>query len=192
VQPRQSVTAPVTFAPTTAEETTTMHHPAATATALAIAAALTLGGCARPGAHTAAPRLAPVARASGPEAGGPTVTPLTVQVQHTETVGRVLADPSGHTLYYDAQDTATRLDCVGPCTSDHHPLLHQSPEALRLPEGLTGTLTLITRPDGQRQVAYDNSPLYTYVGDHQPGEVSGAVPHWRPMQPQNEEPVDPQ
>jgi predicted lipoprotein with Yx(FWY)xxD motif len=163
-----------------------MRHPAAAATALAITAALALTGCGRHRVHLASPHLAPVARAVGTGAAGPSAGPLTVQVEDTDTVGRVLADPSGHTLYYDTQDSANSTLCLGSCTDTHHPLLHESPDTLRMPEGLGGTLTLITRPDGGQQVAYDNTPLYSFAGDRQPGDVTGAVPHWRPVQPRDE------
>jgi predicted lipoprotein with Yx(FWY)xxD motif len=34
-------------------------------------------------------------------------------------------------------------------------------------------LTVVTRPDGRRQVAYRGGPLYTFFEDKQPGDVKG-------------------
>ena len=53
--------------------------------------------------------------------------------------------------------------------------------------GVTGIsgLTVVTRPDHTRQVAYKGVPLYTFAGDHRAGDVSGNgfrdVGVWRPV-----------
>jgi predicted lipoprotein with Yx(FWY)xxD motif len=51
---------------------------------------------------------------------------------------------------------------------------------LLLPEGdpiappdLPGTLAVITRADGGRQVTYNDQPLYLYVRDQKPGDTTG-------------------
>ena len=41
------------------------------------------------------------------------------------------------------------------------------------PTGATGTFSLITRPDGTTQVAYDHQPLYYYAGDSAAGDTTG-------------------
>jgi predicted lipoprotein with Yx(FWY)xxD motif len=104
----------------------------------------------------------------------------------TETIGRVLADLSGHTLYYDTEETAASLTCFAECATIHRALTHETTDALRLPAGLAGALSLVPRPDGSHQVAYNGAPLYTFTGDQQPGDVTGAMPHWQPVQPEDE------
>lgn len=39
--------------------------------------------------------------------------------------------------------------------------------------GLPGKLGTITRPDGGVQVTDNGLPLYTYSGDHKPGQANG-------------------
>jgi len=39
--------------------------------------------------------------------------------------------------------------------------------------GLSGTLAVITRADGKRQVTYNGQPLYTFVRDTQAGAATG-------------------
>jgi predicted lipoprotein with Yx(FWY)xxD motif len=39
--------------------------------------------------------------------------------------------------------------------------------------GVTGKLATITRADGSVQATYNGHPLYTYVGDHAPGQATG-------------------
>ncbi|MGF1425834.1 COG4315 family predicted lipoprotein [Kitasatospora sp. LaBMicrA B282] len=153
-----------------------MRNRAVAATILALAAATALTGCAdRP-----AVRMAPVGAAAAPSPA-----PLSVEVVDTDTLGRVLADTNGHTLYLDAQERPGVFVCTGGCTTLRHPLPHQDDTVPRLPTGIAGTLTVVTRPDGTQQLAYNGSPLYTYAGDRQPGDVHGIAPHWHAVQPRN-------
>ena len=41
------------------------------------------------------------------------------------------------------------------------------------PDGLTGDLSVITRDDGSKQVAYKGLPLYFWQNDKAPGDVTG-------------------
>ncbi|GAA1979860.1 COG4315 family predicted lipoprotein [Kitasatospora viridis] len=148
----------------------------AAATVLALTAATVLAGC----AQQPQARMAPVAATAAPSP-----PPLSVEVVDTPTIGRVLADTNGHTLYLDTQEHPGVFVCVGGCTKTRPPLAHQEGAALRLPTGLAGMLTVVTRPDGSQQLAYDGSPLYTYTGDQQQGDVCGIALHWHAVQPAN-------
>jgi predicted lipoprotein with Yx(FWY)xxD motif len=81
----------------------------------------------------------------------------------------VLADANGRTLYWFAPDTAARSACYGTCAAYWPPVT--GPAAAG--PGVTGTLSVLTRPDGSVQAAYDGHPLYTYVGDRAPGQAIG-------------------
>ncbi|MFE0459102.1 hypothetical protein ACFW1A_07540 [Kitasatospora sp. NPDC058965] len=157
-------------------------------TLLALAASLALAGCARPpGPGASADRVVPAAQQAPAAVPGaaPSPAPLTVQVTDTDSLGRVLADLGGLTLYFNTTEQGGTVMCVDPCTTTRHPLLHDPAVALRLPDGLAGALSLVTRPDGQHQVAYNGYPLYTFTGDRQPGEVHGIARPWRAVQPRN-------
>ncbi|MFJ3303242.1 hypothetical protein ACIPSA_08995 [Streptomyces sp. NPDC086549] len=118
-------------------------------------------------------------------AAAPTPPPLTVMVEYTDNLGRVLTTPDGRTLYrYDRED-AGKVLCVSTCTDTHKPLLTRPGTELRLPPGIVGTLGTVSLPDGGDQVTYDGSPLYTYTADKQPGDTDGVTLHWHVIQPRN-------
>ncbi|MGI5460592.1 COG4315 family predicted lipoprotein [Streptomyces sp. CA-249302] len=116
----------------------------------------------------------------------PEPPPLTVMLGDSDTLGRVLTDLSGHTLYrYDLEATGD-VECLAPCTDTRRPLLAEAAAELRLPPGIAGALGRITRPDGTGdQVTYDGSPLYTYTGDTQPAETDGVTLQWHAVRPRD-------
>ena len=44
---------------------------------------------------------------------------------------------------------------------------------LSVPAGVSGTLGVITLQDGSQQVTYNHKPLYTFLGDADPGDAEG-------------------
>ena len=85
--------------------------------------------------------------------------------------GRLLADAQGRTLYASRADERDASACLGACAITWLPLRPAGTPVL--PVGLGGTLDVIARPDGTRQVTYDGRPLYTHVRDTAPGMVNG-------------------
>ena len=81
----------------------------------------------------------------------------------------VLTNSAGYTLYWFAPDTSTTSKCTGSCATYWPPVKGPATAG----SGVTGTLGTITRSDGTTQATYDGHPLYTYVGDHAPGQNSG-------------------
>jgi predicted lipoprotein with Yx(FWY)xxD motif len=106
-----------------------------------------------------------------------TVTPTTATGVTLSTepspAGRILATPSGHTLYDFTPDTPTSSACTkGLCVQLWPPLLVTGTP--RVGRGLRPTLVgTIRRPSGQLQVTYGGHPLYTWIGDNKPGMVTG-------------------
>jgi len=83
--------------------------------------------------------------------------------------GGVLTNRAGMTLYvFDKDPTgAGKSVCNGGCAM-HWPPLMASAGA-----HASGNWTIITRDDGARQWAYKGKPLYLWVKDHNPGDMTG-------------------
>jgi predicted lipoprotein with Yx(FWY)xxD motif len=139
----------------------------------ALLCALVLTGCGSlaptgvsPGAASSA-----AAGAGGAAAPGtPAAVPPTVQVE-TSTLGPVLADSSGMTLYVNTDDTSNSSTCTGTCTGTWLPLT--SPGQPVAGAGVSGALSTFKRSDGTEQVALNGHPLYLYAKDQRPGQTSG-------------------
>jgi predicted lipoprotein with Yx(FWY)xxD motif len=89
-----------------------------------------------------------------------------LKVQDTS-LGKVLADPNGMTLYTFDKDAPGKSNCNGQC-AENWPPMKAAAGAMA-----TGGLTIITRDDGSMQWADDGKPLYTFVQDKKPGDVTG-------------------
>ena len=125
------------------------------------AAVLAVAACASSSSSTssAAPNSAAAAGASS----GNTVTERTIGGT------QVLTNSAGLTLYWFVPDTSTTSKCTGSCATYWPPLKGPVTKG----SGVTGTLSVITRPDGTTQATYDGHPLYTYVADGGPGQNKG-------------------
>ena len=99
------------------------------------------------------------------------VAAATVGVRHTS-LGRVIVDGEGRTLYLFEKDTSRRSTCSGQCAQFWPPLLtHGGPVARAgVKQSLLGR---IKRANGSQQVTYAGHPLYLYVGDSKPGQTNG-------------------
>jgi predicted lipoprotein with Yx(FWY)xxD motif len=86
-------------------------------------------------------------------------------------LGTVLVNAQGKTLYWFAIDTSTKSNCTGVCASYWPPAIG-TPTAASGAK-LTMTLGTIKRAGGQLQATYDGHPLYTYAGDTSAGQTSG-------------------
>ncbi|HET7516814.1 MAG TPA: hypothetical protein VFN05_03770 [Actinomycetes bacterium] len=89
------------------------------------------------------------------------------------TLGHILVDGQGRTLYLFQADKAGRPTCDGACASAWPPYL--SSGAPKAGMGVTGSLLGSTgRGDGGgAQVTYHGHPLYYYAGDAEPGDTAG-------------------
>ena len=81
--------------------------------------------------------------------------------------GKVLTDPKGMTLYVFDKDADGKSVCNGPCATNWPPLMVTG-------DGKAdGAYTIIVRDDGGKQWAYKGKPLYTWIKDTKPGDISG-------------------
>ena len=92
--------------------------------------------------------------------GAPTMT-------GDSTKGKVLTDPKGMTLYVFDKDSDGKSVCNGPCATNWPPLMAASGAKAE------GAYTIVTRDDGGKQWAYKGKPLYTWIKDTKPGDISG-------------------
>jgi predicted lipoprotein with Yx(FWY)xxD motif len=94
-----------------------------------------------------------------------------VGTRHTS-LGSVLVDARGRTLYLFENDRGTASRCYGSCASVWPPLTTAAmPVAGR--GALASKLGSGERTDGKRIVTYSGHPLYTYAGDGKAGDVHG-------------------
>src|SRR3954447_19702986 len=87
-------------------------------------------------------------------------------------LGSVLVDSRGRTLYLFEKDTNNASMCAGSCASIWPPLTTTgTPQAMGAAQAsLVGA---VRRADGAMQVTYHGHPLYLYVGDSEAGDVRG-------------------
>jgi predicted lipoprotein with Yx(FWY)xxD motif len=86
-------------------------------------------------------------------------------------LGTVLTNPQGFTLYYFTPEKGSTIVCTGGCLSTW-PALKAS-GAPSAPSGVTGTLGTAALPDGTMVVTYNGWPLHTYAPDTGPGQTNG-------------------
>jgi predicted lipoprotein with Yx(FWY)xxD motif len=111
------------------------------------------------------------ARTSGPGAAAP--SPTTSVAAASSSLGQILVDGSGRTLYLFEADADGSPSCTSrACVAEWPPLTADAaPEAA--PGVVADALGTAARPDGSRQVTYDGHPLYRFAGDTQPGDTRG-------------------
>ena len=94
-----------------------------------------------------------------------------VSVRSTS-LGRILVDDQGKTLYLFEKDKGPMSTCSGQCAQLWPPLT--SDGAPQAGSGVTASkLGTSKRSDGTMQVTYLGHPLYGYVSDQQPGDTTG-------------------
>jgi predicted lipoprotein with Yx(FWY)xxD motif len=81
--------------------------------------------------------------------------------------GPVLTDEKGMTLYIFDNDTGGISSCYDACATNWPPLM--------APEGAEaeGDYGVSERTDGSYQWTYKGMPLYTWIKDAKPGDVTG-------------------
>jgi predicted lipoprotein with Yx(FWY)xxD motif len=96
----------------------------------------------------------------------------TVGTSNAGSLGTILVDSKGRTLYLFKKDSGTKSTCFGACASAWPPLRATGKPTVG--SGAKASLVGTTaRSDGKPQVTYNGHPLYLFSGDQNPGEVNG-------------------
>ncbi len=83
-------------------------------------------------------------------------------------IGRVLVSAeTGLTLYTFRKDATNTSNCYGDCAQSWPPFTAAASATA------DGALGIIDRNDGTRQYTLNGQPLYFWVGDNKPGDVTG-------------------
>jgi predicted lipoprotein with Yx(FWY)xxD motif len=109
-----------------------------------------------------------------PQAASAAVAAPTVKLRDAGPLGKILVDNAGRTLYLYTNDVvgSGRSAVTGTLATAWPPLTLPAGEPLKTPD-VTGELTLITRDDGTKQVAYKGIPLYYFAQDTAAGDING-------------------
>ncbi|MDO8733157.1 MAG: hypothetical protein Q7L55_11420 [Actinomycetota bacterium] len=90
----------------------------------------------------------------------------------TTSVGKVLVNAKGKTIYLFAADTAGKSSCNGACAQAWPPVLATA-KTLGHSVDVKAKLSVIKRSDGKTQLAVNGLPAYTYSGDTAAGQAHG-------------------
>lgn len=87
-------------------------------------------------------------------------------------LGDVIVDAEGMTLYAFTPDSADASTCNDACADTWPPVADDGD--VTVGEGLDeDLLSTITRADGSKQLAYGDHPLYLFSGDQSAGQTNG-------------------
>lgn len=122
---------------------------------------------------TAVPTVAPTAVPTA--APSPTVAAVvepTISMVSDAKFGQILVDAQGMTLYIFTKDAADQSNCNDACLAKWPPLITTgTPKA---GEGVDAAKLGSTKlADGRLIVTYNHMPLYYWVADKKPGDMSG-------------------
>ena len=97
----------------------------------------------------------------------------TVATMDDPEFGTFFTDPDGMALYIFLNDEpdSGESTCYDQC-EDNWPVF-SAEEPLTLPDDVPGELDTITREVGSTQVTYNGWPLYYWIADEEPGDVTG-------------------
>jgi predicted lipoprotein with Yx(FWY)xxD motif len=109
-----------------------------------------------------------------------------IKTAHTS-LGTVLTDGKGITVYLFEKDTGTISTCYGPCATAWPPVLTTGPPAAG-PGARAVLLGTVKRTNGKTQVTYAGHPLYYFSASTKSGRVNGQGvnafgAHWDAVRP---------
>ena len=101
----------------------------------------------------------------------PETTPNSVQLSDNATLGKIMTDAEGMTLYFFSLDTKGTSECFDGCLNAW-PVFHQ--ENITVDAGLNvSDFATIDRADGTKQTTFKGWPLYYFSSDTNVGDTNG-------------------
>ena len=98
--------------------------------------------------------------------------PATIGMANVASLGNVLVDSQGRTVYLFQKDSGTKSACLGACASAWPPIRANGSPTVG--SGLNASLAgTASRSDGKPQVTYNGHPLYLFSDDQKPGDANG-------------------
>jgi predicted lipoprotein with Yx(FWY)xxD motif len=140
---------------------------------LTLAAALAIAACTSGASSPSPAPSTPAAASPSPAAPSPSAAAGTETVKVGESsLGQILVDGAGRTLYAFTPDTAGESTCYDGCAQAWPPLLAEGEIAVGA--GLdAASFTTVARTDAGMQVKVGQWPLYYFAQDAAPGDVKG-------------------
>lgn len=86
-------------------------------------------------------------------------------------LGKILTDADGKTLYFFSNDIAGGSQCTGGCLANWP--IYNKANATVSADLVASDFATITRTDGSLQTTYKGWPLYYYVNDAAKGDIKG-------------------
>ena len=108
-------------------------------------------------------RAATVAAAPAPDAA------LKLSIADSS-LGKILVDGTGKTLYMFTKDTPNTSNCSGQCLAAWPALVGKPTAGSGVDNAKLGSFA---RPDGSTQASYNGWPLYYWKGDSKAGDTTG-------------------
>lgn len=96
---------------------------------------------------------------------------INIALSTDATLGNILVDANGNSLYFFSKDTKVTSNCNDGCL-DNWPAFYV--ENIEVGSGLDANdFSTITRTDGAKQTTYKNWPLYSFANDNASGDTNG-------------------
>jgi predicted lipoprotein with Yx(FWY)xxD motif len=95
-----------------------------------------------------------------------------IQIADNSTLGKIMTDSEGRTLYFFSLDASGSSACNDGCL-DAWPVFYKADPTLGDPSLSAADFGVITRADGAKQSTYKGYPLYYYAQDAAAGDVNG-------------------
>ena len=120
--------------------------------------------------------LATAVLGAGLAAGSSAARATTVKAAKSR-FGKIIVDGRGRTLYLFEKDRRGHSACSGTCATYWPPLLTSAKPVAGT--GVKKSLLGVTkRANGKKQVTYGGHPLYRYIQDKKPGQITGQDSHF--------------